>query len=160
MEAATSSLTSVIVASVGLFASVITASLSFFLTKRLQFKMEERRIKEATYTEFMKAMSDVALAPEQDSGERFAHSFNALLLTANPDVVRHLMVFHEHVKFSNQKKRSNPEEWLTEHDRLLRELLIAMRADLFATRRKPANFPEIHLVGGPPRSSATAHNRR
>ena len=113
--------------------------------------MEERRIKEATYTEFMKAMSDVALAPEQDSGERFAHSFNALLLTAAPEVVHHLMVFHEHVKFNNKKKLTNPEEWLREHDQLLRELLIAMRADLFATKTKTADFPEVHLVGGPPK---------
>jgi hypothetical protein len=54
-------LPSVVVASVGLLASVITASLTYYFTKKHQLKMEERRLKEESYRKFIKALSDMAL---------------------------------------------------------------------------------------------------
>ena len=51
----------ILVASISLFASVITASLSYHFTKKHQLKMEERQLKEEYYKSFIKALSDVAI---------------------------------------------------------------------------------------------------
>jgi peptidoglycan/LPS O-acetylase OafA/YrhL len=50
-----------IIAAISLFASVVTASLSYWFTKKNQMRLEERRLKEEYYKAFIKALSDVAI---------------------------------------------------------------------------------------------------
>jgi peptidoglycan/LPS O-acetylase OafA/YrhL len=63
-------LLTVIVAMIGLLASVIAASLSYYFTKKYQLKMEERRLKEEFYKLFIKALSDVAINNKDSEAQK------------------------------------------------------------------------------------------
>ena len=135
---------SVIIASIGLLASALTASLSHYLTKRYQLTMEERRIKEEYYKYFIKALSDVALNnKDNEAQKRLSEGFNSLLLFANPNVVEKLMDFHTFVKKENITKSS--EDWVKKHDVLLTSLIKEIRKDLYKKEEKV--FPQVHLIG-------------
>ena len=139
----------IIIASIGLLSSVITASLSYYFTKKHQLKMEERRLKEEFYRSFIKALSDVAIDNEDDAAQkRLSEGFNSLLLMANANVVSKLMEFHNFVKIENTAIPRDSEEWTKKHDDLLTELVKEMRQDLFG-KEKNINkfFPKVHLVG-------------
>jgi len=140
-------LTSVIVATIGLVASVLTGSLSYFFSKRQQFMLEERRLKEQHYIRFIKAISSVAIdSSKSEAQEDLSDAFNSLLLVANPKVIEKLMEFHNFVRIENQAIPRDSHEWSAKHDALLTELITAMRADLFH-KKEPEVLPEVHLVG-------------
>ncbi len=65
-------LSTVIVATIGLLASVSTASLSYYFTKKHQLEMEERRLKEEFYKSFIKALSDVTIDNKDDEAQKKA----------------------------------------------------------------------------------------
>ncbi len=142
-------LSTVIVATIGLLASVSTASLSYYFTKKHQLEMEERRLKEEFYKSFIKALSDVAIDNKDDEAQkRLSEGFNSLLLIANANVVKKLMEFHDFVKIENTNIHRDSEEWSRKHDDLLTELVKAMRQDLFGKEKDIDKFfPRVHLVG-------------
>ncbi|MCK5306830.1 MAG: hypothetical protein KAJ66_06810 [Candidatus Omnitrophica bacterium] len=142
-------LSEIIVASIGLLASAITASLSYYFTKKHQLKREECRLKEEFYRLFIKALSDVAIDNKDDDAQKsLSEGFNSLLLMANANVVSKLMEFHNFVKMENVVIPRDSEEWTRKHDDLLTELVKEMRQDLFG-KGKNINrfFPKVHLVG-------------
>lgn len=145
-------LSPVIIASIGLLASVITASLSYYLTKKYQLKMEVRRLKEEFYKSFIKALSDVAIDNRDDEAQkRLSEGFNSLLLIANAEVVKHLMKFHDFVRIENNSISRDSEEWSRKHDDLLTELVKVMRYDLFGSKKDINKFfPKVHLIGRKP----------
>jgi len=135
---------SAIVASIGLFASVSSASISHYLTKKHQFAMEERRIKEEYYKYFIKALSDVALNNKDDEAlKRLSEGFNSLILFADSSVVEKLMDFRNFIEKKNQTR--NTEEWVKKQDALLTSLIKEIRIDLYNKEEK--SFPQIHLTG-------------
>lgn len=137
-----------VVASIGLFASVLTASLSYFFTKRSQRANEERRIKEEFYRQFIKALSDVAIEnKDAEANFRLATAFNTLLLIGSPEVVSVLMELHRHIK-AMRTTAGGTHQSRAEHDALIGRLIKAMRLDLFGHARVNRDFPEINLVGG------------
>ena len=141
----------IIVASIGLLASAITVSVSYFFTKKHQLKMEERRLKEEFYKSFIKALSDVAIDNKDDEAQkRLSEGFNSLIVIASANVVRKLMDFHDFVRLENTTIPRNSEEWSRKHGILLNELVKAMRQDLFGKREAIDKFPAIHLVGRKP----------
>ena len=139
----------IVVASIGLLASVITASLSYYFTKKRQLKMGERRLKEEFYRSFIKALSDVAIDNKDDDAQkRLSEGFNSLLLMANANAVRKLMDFHDFVRIENTTILRDSEEWAKKHDDLLTELVKAMRQDLFGEEKNINKFfPKVHLIG-------------
>lgn len=140
----------IIVATIGLLASVITASLSFYFTKKLQLKTEDRRLKEEYYKSFLKALSDVAIDAKNDKAqERMAESFNFLLAIASPEVVKNLMEFHSFVRRDTEDKISrNSQEWVIEHDKLLKSLIKSIREDIFGKEKNIDKCIEkLTLVG-------------
>jgi hypothetical protein len=148
-----SSITSLIVPTIGILASVITASLSYYFAKVQQIRSENRKLKEDFYRAFIKAISDTAIDNEDEAArQKLAESFNTLTLVASREVVDKLMSFHEVTKstFGTEMKL---QEYLQEHDKRLRDLIIEMRRDLFGNKSNEKGFPNIHLVGMGKKSS-------
>lgn len=68
----------------GLFASAFTAFISYFFTKKHQMRIEERRLKEEFYKNYIKALSDVAIDNKSDEAQkRLSECFNTSLLIAD-----------------------------------------------------------------------------
>ncbi|MGQ0643879.1 MAG: hypothetical protein ACT4O3_00090 [Elusimicrobiota bacterium] len=133
-------LPSVVVASVGLLASVITASLTYYFTKKHQLKMEERRLKEESYRKFIKALSDMALDNSEKNRMAVADIWNSMLLVAHSDVLKRWQIFHQSFK-PNIDYRVWPDEQRT----LFTELIRAMRADLLGDK---SDIPTIQFLTG------------
>ncbi len=138
----------IVLSIIALVASVISASITYYLTKKQQFALEERRLKEEFYRGFVKALSDVAMNNSDEAAvDRLSDGFNTLTLVANKEVVALLMGFHAFV--SNKKNpipRDSP-EWAAQHDKLYTELIRQIRADLFGRVEDEASFPPVHLAG-------------
>jgi len=139
----------IIVASISFLASVITASLSYYFTKKHQLKIEERRLKEEYYKTFIKALSDVAIDNyNEEAQHRLSEGFNSLIVIAGPKVVKKLMEFHKFVRAENETIPRNSEKWGIAHDTLLRELVKAMREDIFGKEKNIDKYiSEVQLVG-------------
>lgn len=139
----------IVVASISLLASVITASLSYYFTKKHQLKIEEKRLKEEYYKSFIKALSDVAIDNyDEEAQERLSEGFNSLIVIASPKVVKKLMEFHNFVRIENTTIPRNSEKWSIQHDQLLRELVTVMREDIFGKEKDIDKYiSEVHLVG-------------
>jgi hypothetical protein len=146
-------MTQIIIASIGLLASVITASLSYYFTKKYQSKMEERKLKEEYYKSFIKAFSDVAIDNFNDEAQkRLSEGFNSLIIIASPNVVKELMEFHDFIRPQNTTIPRDSAEWLIEHDNRLRILVRAMREDIFGKEKNIDKYiSQVHLVGKAPR---------
>ncbi|MEW6042377.1 MAG: hypothetical protein AB1633_12735 [Elusimicrobiota bacterium] len=141
-----------IVPIVGLFASVLTASLTYWYTKRSQLQVETRRLKEEYYRSFIKAFSDVAINnSDNEAQKRLSEGFNSLIVIGSPDVVKQLMRFHNFIRISNVEIPRDSAQWLMHHDELLKELIKAMRQDIYG---KESNIDmyisDVHLVGKGP----------
>jgi hypothetical protein len=126
-------LTSTIIATIGIVGSVVTASLSYFFTKKQKMKMEERRLKEEYYTTYIQALSDAAIQYDNESNYRYAKAFNDLLLIANDKVVELLIEFYDWTRNDNGIDKTT-EEWSIKHDEILTRLLKEMRIDLFHSK--------------------------
>ena len=128
-----------IVAIIGAVVAIMTALITNFLSQRSQLKFEERKLKEEYYENYIKAASDNVLM--KGSNTAFDDAQNRLILVASPKVVQLLMNFHDKVK------PSAPPLSGAEHDKLLTELIKAMRYDLFGTDKVNIGYPTIHLSG-------------
>lgn len=139
----------IFVGSLGLLASVITASLSYFFTKKHQLKIENRRLKEEYYKFFIKTLSDVAINnSDETANQKLSESFNSLLIIGSTKVVERLMEFHDFVKKSNKEIPRDSKEWSIKHDHLLKELVIEIRRDLYGSEKKAKHkLNNLHLVG-------------
>ena len=146
-------MTQIIIASIGLLASVITASLSYYFTKKYQSKMEERKLKEEYYKSFIKAIGDVAIDNFNDEAQkRLSEGFNSLIVIASPNVVKELMEFHDFIRPQNTNIPRDSTEWLIEHDNRLRVLVKAMREDIFGKEKNIDKYiSQVHLVGKAPK---------
>jgi proline dehydrogenase len=136
----------VIVAIIGAAASIIAASLSFWLTKRAerQDALQQRKLEH--YHELLSAISDLAVdgADKDQANQNFARAANTIALVAHPRVIAALMAFHDEVKFSNPTRTTEG------HDRKLKELLLAIRKSLdLPFKDDPATF-DFHLIGSRP----------
>lgn len=131
--------TEVILATVGAFVTMLTAIVTNYLTKKNQLKFEERKLKEEYYTNYVKAISHNVLM--KTDHEELDDAQNRLILIGSSDVVRILMQFHDKIK------PSAPPLSFDEHNRILTDLIKAMRADLYGTKKNNDGYPIIHLSG-------------
>lgn len=136
----------IIIAIIGVFATVITVSLTNFYVKRNRLKFEERKLKEEYYAKYIKAVSQSAISSEDiaKAQDNLSDSQNQLLLVGSPKVVAALMDFHSCVNASNYGKFT-----IDRHDELLTSLIKAMREDLYQGKKVNTGFPQIHLSGRP-----------
>ncbi len=131
--------TEIIVAILSALVAILSVVITNYLTKRNQLKFEERKLKEEYYTNYVKAISKNVLM--QDSFAELDDAQNRLILVASPEVVTILMQFHDKIK------PSAPPLSGEEHDKILTELIKAMRCDLYATKKINKGYPTIHLSG-------------
>jgi hypothetical protein len=130
-----------IIAIVGLVVSVITVSLTNYYIKENQLGFEKRKLKEVYYTDFIEAVSLCVVSNNsEEARDKFADSQNKLLLIGSSIVVEKSMIFQDYIESKNND--FSPEK----HDELLRELLKAMREDLFLSSKVNKNYPQIHLT--------------
>ena len=115
--------TEIIVAIVGALVAILTAVITNYLTKRSQLKFEERKLKEEYYTNYVKAISNNVLMKGEYT--ELDDAQNRLILVGSAQVVRILMQFHDAIKISAQPISGE------EHDKILINLIKAMRADLY-----------------------------
>lgn len=131
--------TEIMVAIVGALVAILTAVITNYLTKRNQLKFEERKLKEEYYTNYVKAISNNVLMKGED-GE-LDDAQNRLILVGSSEVVRILMQFHDAAKKSAQPISGE------EHNKILTNLIKAMRADLYGTKKINDDYPTVHLSG-------------
>lgn len=137
---------SLIIPTLGVITSVITASLSYYFTKTQQIRNENRKLKEEFFRSFIKSVSDVAIDNSDPIAQKnLSEKFNTLTLVGSKEVVERLMLFHEVTNREWVAKMGD--NYLLEHDKRLRDLIIEMRRDLFGRKNRESDFPSIHLVG-------------
>ena len=127
--------------------SIIAASLSFYFTKRHELKMKWRDEKLNHYKVLFSALSDIAVdgMDKEEANRKFSLATNTIALSASQEVISALMSFQDYVKFSNKSQT------IEEHDRLLKELLIAVRKDIGLNKRDDPKTFLFHLIGSKPK---------
>ncbi|MBU7006440.1 hypothetical protein [Phosphitispora fastidiosa] len=134
--------TEIIVAILSAFTTIMTLIITNYFTKRNQLKLDERKLKEEYYTNYIKALSENVLSTDfNKASDSISDAQNKLLLIGSSDVVENLMAFH------NAVKPSSPPLTGSEHDILLTKLIKSMRVDLFGNIKVNNNYPTIHLTG-------------
>lgn len=143
----------VFVAIISAAASVVVAALTFYLTKRHELAVQLRSEKLNHYKVLFSALSDLAVdGTDKDAANvRFALAVNTIALAAPQEVIVALMAFNDEVKFSNSTR--SPEA----HDRLLKELLLAVRRDIGLAKGDDVSSFSFHLIGRAPMASQQQH---
>lgn len=130
---------------------IFTTILTSFLNRRAQIRLEERKLKEVYYAEFIKGFSDnINLDNETDAVKALCYAQNNLFLIANVDVINKmqhldLMCINNGTNFEQQTglKKGTP-EFINEYDRRVQSLMIAIRADLYGNNES-GSYPIIHF---------------
>lgn len=106
--------------------------------------MEERKLEESHYTEFINVISDYVVKRTPETLDLLATNQNSLLLIASLKVVSALMDFHNYIKPEaiNNGNCNNDV-----HDELLTNLIKNMRVDLYRNSKINDNYPIMHLTG-------------
>ena len=112
------------------FASIILAGITYYFAKQKDREADRRKLKIDHYDELAKAMSKIVASKEASSSiearRRFMDACNTVLIIASPKVVIALkMLFYEITKTEGRDKEK--------HDRLLTNLMIAIREDIGVT---------------------------
>ena len=137
----------ILVAIITVSGSILVAALTFYLTKRHEIKVQWQREKINHYKVLLSALSDLATdgTDKEDANMRFSLATNTIALVAPQYVIDALMSFHDEVKYSNPNK--SPEE----HDRLLIQLLLAIRKDIGLAAKDDVDTFTFHLIGSAPK---------
>ena len=136
--------TTILVSVITIAGSILVASITFYFSKKHELKMKWLKEKRDHYKNLLLALSDLAIdgVDKDEANQRFSSYFNTVSLVAPVYVINALMNFHNEVKSSN-RNHSTTEN----HDRLLKELLLAIRKDLeFSDDDSEASF-DFHLIG-------------
>ncbi len=129
---------------ISIIVAIVSASLSYYFTKKLQMKSDERRLKEEYYQNYINAISEVAMNNKDFKAlDNLADNHNKITLVGSPEVVLNAMNFHSYIIES----RKNNSFSIQHHDLILTELIKSMRLDLYKTKKTNKNYPVIHLSG-------------
>jgi hypothetical protein len=126
--------------------AILVAALTFYLTKRYELRREWRQKKLDHYKEFLSAISDLAVdgIDKEKANKRLALAANTISLVAPQNVIIAWMNFHQEIKYTN------PNRTLEKHDRLLVELVLAIRRDVNLTTRDNKKTFVFRLIGSAP----------
>ena len=140
----------IIVAIITAAASILVAALTFYFTKKHELAVQWRNEKMNHYKVLISSLSDLAVdGVDKDAANmRFALAANTIALAAPQYVIDALMAFHDEIKFSNPDK--SPEK----HDKLLKELLLAIRKDIGLAGGDDTKTFNFHLIGSAPKRTA------
>lgn len=126
--------------------AVLIAAFTFYLTKRYEIRREWRQKKLEHYKEFLSAISDLAVdgIDKDKANKRLALAANTISLVAPQNVITAWMNFHQEIKYSN------PNRTLEKHDKLLVELVLAIRRDVNLTSKDDKKTFVFRLIGSAP----------
>lgn len=123
--------TQLLVAIIAGCVTIVTVTLGYGLSKRKDREDERRKLKIQHYEEFTKALSQtvVSRVPQgvidtKQAQQKFADTINTLIVVASPEVVIAVYNLLDEISESNKNKSSD------NHDRLLTELIKAIREDI------------------------------
>lgn len=139
--------TNIIVSLITVSGTILGAGLAYYLTKRQELEREWRNEKINHYKVLLSSLSDLAVdgVDKEDANKRFSLAVNTIALVAPQYVITALMKFHDEIKFSN------PNKSIERHDRLLKELLLAIRKDINVVGKDDADTFNFHLIGSAPK---------
>ena len=137
----------ILVPIIGIILVAVSASLSYFYTKRNQLRADECRLKEKYYLDYIKALSDNVLSDNlEEAKDKLADAHNHIFLIGSADVVAKLRNLHNYISPDNVRCFTKKEQ-----DMLLTELIKSMRSDLYKDSKINRNYPIIGLSGKPRR---------
>lgn len=138
-----------IIALIGTITAVITVSLTNYFNKKNSLKLEERKIKQDYYIQFIKTLSDSMNNLESDDVViAHNHAYNNLMLVASPSVIRAVNEYQSLV--INHIKGCIECDYPKQHDKLLSRCFQEMRVDLYGHKNKiNKEYPdEITFLSG------------
>ena len=124
--------TGVITAIVTSSGAILSASIIFFLTKRYERRRDWREKKLVHYQELLSSISGLVVEKgnKHDADKRFATAANTIALVAPQSVIKALMDYSKHI-INPDNQGSETEK----HNRLLADLLLAVRKDINLTSK-------------------------
>jgi len=130
---------------IGIVIAVVSASLSYYYAKCSQLRADESRLKEKSYLDYIKALSNNVISYNQKEAKgKLSDAHNHILLIGSAGVVMRLREFSKFIAIENY----NSEHFtIDEHDRLLTELIKSMRRDLYKGRNVNKDYPIVSLSG-------------
>jgi len=136
----------IIVAIITASGGLVVAALTFYLTKRHELSVQWQKDKLNHYKVLLSALSDLAVdgTDKDNANMRFSLAVNTIALAAPQDVINALMAFHDEVKFSN------PDKLPDRHDKLLKQVMLAIRRDIGLAKGDDAQHFNFHLIGSAP----------
>jgi hypothetical protein len=127
---------------------IIVPTITFSQTKRYQLEREWQQLKVNHYKELLSAISDTVdngsgkgEARNREARERLALASNTVGLVAPQSVVAALMSFFIETSISNKSKS------IERHDKLLKDLVLAIRKDIGLSAKDDAKTFDFHLIG-------------
>ncbi|WP_446897720.1 hypothetical protein ACSVC9_12085 [Clostridium sp. LBM24168] len=138
-----------IIALIGTITAVITVSLTNYFSKKNSIQLEERKIKQDYYIQFIKTLSDsMNNLVDDDVVIAHNHAYNNLMLVASPQVINAITKYQNLV--IDHIKSNNVTDYPEKHDKLLSYCFKEMRADLYGYKSKiNKNYPnKITFLSG------------
>ena len=136
--------TAIITSLIALIGSVLVAVLTYWSAKQREREAEWRKEKLAYYKSFIESLSGIVEGDSSPEGHKsFAKATNNLLLFAPQSVISSLNEFRHEIRISNVSRTQE------EHDRLLADLLLAIRKDIgVSPEDNAATFKPILWASG------------
>jgi len=123
--------------------AVVTAVLTYLFTKRREREADWRKLKLDQYKEFVSALSGIVEGRETPEAHlRYVDAVNSLTLVASPDVLRALYAYMDYSR--------NTDKTLEQHDRILTNLMNALRQDVYPHRHREDVSQTFRLITVPP----------
>ena len=131
----------ILVPMIGILGSIISASITYFFTKKQQINAEERRIKQEYFLNYIKVISDYAISNDRENKiYDVADVANNLSSIASSEVVRDAQAFHEYMR-TPRKDYS-----IQKQDELYTTLVKSMRKDLYKKSNINSGYPTLKIL--------------
>jgi hypothetical protein len=135
--------------------AVVSSSLTYWFTRRMQLEAEWRKDKLNYYSQLIESITAIMSSPRDDEFDRvytkYAHDHNVVSLVAPPAIVTIAFDFYYSIEISTKKDEVTEEyfaQFTLEQKERLKQLLLAMRKDLgIRPKDKPDEFP--HMLRSP-----------
>jgi hypothetical protein len=134
---------SILIAIISASASILVAALTFYLTKRHQTRADWKREKLEHYRKLLISLSDLAVdgKNKERANQDFAEFSNTICLVASQEVIHRLMILHNEIKQSSDKRNFDLEV------KLINDLMIEIRKDIGLTKKDDVHKFDFHLIG-------------
>lgn len=136
----------IVAASITAVVSVIGAALTFYFTKKHELEVKWRDEKMNHYRVLLSSLSDLAVdgTDKDDARKKFALAANTIVLAAPQRVIAALLALHDEVL------NPNPNPSMERHDKLFKDLILAIRRDIGLAGDDDTSTFTFHLIGPAP----------